>query len=114
VYCLRKSPLPLLLIDRKEFHAARWPTSGLVSMPASSSSPTEKATLGMSVALTPWLPSSLLNGTLASPLMVETTAVFLPAEPNFLISDTMVCQSECPNGVHLIMMSESATPFCLR
>jgi len=26
--------------------------------------------------------------------MVETTAVFLPAEPNFLMSATMVCQSE--------------------
>ena len=25
--------------------------------------------------------------------------VFLPAEPNALISETMVCQSECPNGV---------------
>jgi len=31
--------------------------------------------------------------------MVETTAVFLPAEPNFLMSETIVCQSECPNGV---------------
>ena len=29
-----------------------------------------------------------------SPLIVETTAVFLPAIPNFLISDTIVCQSE--------------------
>jgi len=36
----------------------------------------------------------LVEGTLASPLMVETTAVFLPAEPNFLMSATMVCQSE--------------------
>src|SRR6266851_1421285 len=42
---------------------------------------------------------SAMNWSLASPLMVETTAVFLPAEPNFLMSDTMVCQSECPNGV---------------
>ena len=25
--------------------------------------------------------------------------VFLPAEPNFLMSATIVCQSECPNGV---------------
>jgi len=25
--------------------------------------------------------------------MVETTAVFLPVEPNFLMSATMVCQS---------------------
>jgi hypothetical protein len=31
--------------------------------------------------------------------MVETTAVFLPAEPNFLMSATIVCQSEWPNGV---------------
>ena len=31
--------------------------------------------------------------------MVETTAVFLPAEPNFLMSETMVCQSEWPKGV---------------
>ena len=31
--------------------------------------------------------------------MVETTAVFLPAEPNALIFDTSVCQSEKPNGV---------------
>jgi len=30
--------------------------------------------------------------------MVETTAVFLPAEPTLDV-DTMVCQSECPNGV---------------
>jgi hypothetical protein len=31
--------------------------------------------------------------------MVETTAVFLPAEPKVLMSETIVCQSECPNGV---------------
>ena len=34
-------------------------TRGLVSMPRNSSSPTENATTGMSVALMPWLPSSL-------------------------------------------------------
>ena len=34
------------------------------------------------------------NGTLASPLIVETTPVFLPAEPNSLISETMLCPSE--------------------
>jgi hypothetical protein len=31
--------------------------------------------------------------------MVETTAVFLPADPNRLIAATRVCQSEWPNGV---------------
>jgi hypothetical protein len=36
---------------------------------------------------------------LASPLMVETTAVFFPAEPKALIAATSVCQSKNPNGV---------------
>jgi hypothetical protein len=31
--------------------------------------------------------------------MVDTTAVFLPAEPNFLILETMVCQSEAERRV---------------
>ena len=39
------------------------------------------------------------KGTLASPLMVEATAVFLPTEPKAFTRETMLCQSECPNGV---------------
>jgi len=48
-------------LDRfqSSFQAARWPSSGLVSSPASSSSPTENATTGICVALMPWLPNSL-------------------------------------------------------
>ena len=48
-----------VLISDSRVGPADGPTSGLVSMPASSSSPTENATTGMSFALTPWLPSSL-------------------------------------------------------
>jgi len=32
-------------------------------------------------------------------LIVDTTAVFLPAEAKLLIAATSVCQSECPKGV---------------
>ena len=38
--------------------------------------------------------------------MVDTTAVFLPAEPNFLISETIVCQSENPKGVAVSRVEE--------
>jgi hypothetical protein len=52
--------LVLRHLDRLEIVPGReMADEGLVSMPANSSSPTEKATTGMSVAFTPWLPSSL-------------------------------------------------------
>jgi len=47
----------------------------------------ESVTTGISVALMPGYRVPV-EGMLASPLMVETTAVFLPAEPNFLMSAT--------------------------
>jgi len=40
--------------------------------------------------------------TFASLLMVETTAIFLPTNPNFLMSATIVFQSERPNGGPLL------------